>query len=256
VQPRRRARLQSSPPKAEALERLREMRGRRLTGAACRTLVAPHVHEAVQESTGRDDQRAATNDPPVLKLESFHAIRICDDSVRGCEDPVNGGNGFERFLQPRAVSALVGLRTRRPNSRSPAAIQQLELNARRVDRDTHQPTEGINFSNEVSFCGSTDGRITGHMPDCAVGQSADRHGATELSGGPGGLNAGVPGSNNENVVPVHHLLANAEAAEDGRKGIVRGSPTGHFFDRVPSLGDVGRHELFGRDTSGRIRRAP
>ena len=74
----------------------------------------------------------------------------------------------ECALHPLPVELFVRLRARRPDRRSPASIEQLELNAGCVDRAAHQPTESIT-SRQGGLCCAADRRATRH---CATVSTA------------------------------------------------------------------------------------
>ena len=135
VQSRRRAGLQTSPGEAERLQRLREITRRRLTRAPRGLLIAADVHQPVEERTGGHDERIAPVDIAVLHRESGD-LAVLDENPPGLADnPGDVRLALERRAHPRAVDALVGLRARRPHGGPAAAIEQLELDRRLVDRD-------------------------------------------------------------------------------------------------------------------------
>ena len=56
----------------------------------------------------------------------------------------------------------------------------------------------------MTFSRSADGRITGHQGDRLLGKRAKRDRATESSGGPGCLDAGMTCPNNRYIESSHH----------------------------------------------------
>ena len=64
---------------------------------------------------------------------------------------------------PLAVAPLVGLGSRRPDRRTAAAVEHLELNAGCVDGPPHQPAKRVYLLDQMAFSGSADGRIAGHQ---------------------------------------------------------------------------------------------
>ena len=139
-----------------------------LPQAASAPLLWPHVDEPAQECAGRDNRRCALRMRPDLlghkteyrlvqrqarqRAQSTHSMFGCASSAR---------------RDPSAVTSLVGLRARRPDGRAPAAIEQLELDARRVNREAHQPAQRIDLANEVALRRSADSRIARHVGDGA-----------------------------------------------------------------------------------------
>ena len=59
---------------------------------------------------------------------------------------------------PRRVAPLVGLRARRPDRGAAAAIEQLELDARRVDGQSHQAAERVDLADEMPLRRAADRR--------------------------------------------------------------------------------------------------
>ena len=89
------------------------------------------------------------------------------------------GSASSAACTQRAVDALVGLRARRPDRRAAAAIEQLELNAGRVDRAAHQPAERVDLANEMPLRRSADRRIARHVRDGVGRQRAEPDVRTE-----------------------------------------------------------------------------
>ena len=164
-----------------AFERLGELARRRLAGAARRPLLRPDVDQAVEERAGRDDERRGSEALAVLELET-RSRRRHPTRMRPALPKIQSmfGTASSALLHPGAVAPLVGLRARRPDRRTAAAVEQLELDAGRVDRAAHQAAERVDLADEMAFRRSADRRIARHVRDGAVRQRADRR-----RGGPG-----------------------------------------------------------------------
>src|SRR5213592_4155977 len=104
-------------------------------------LLRPDVYQAVEKRAGRDDERAAAVCVPVFHSQTDHAAAHDQHASGFADQPLDIWLGIERPLHPCAVDLLVRLRARRPHRRTAAAIEQFELNARRIDRTAHQPAE-------------------------------------------------------------------------------------------------------------------
>src|SRR5262249_31627628 len=139
VQPRGRACLQASPRKSKRLQRLGEIARWRLARASRWTLLRSHVHEAGQERTGRHDERAAPVHVAVFEREPGDASVLHEDASGAPDDPRDVRLALERLTHPRAIARLIRLCARRPYGGATAAIEQLELDPRRIDRQAHQP---------------------------------------------------------------------------------------------------------------------
>ena len=164
-QPRRRAGLQSPPLEAERLERLRELARRRLAGASRRTLLGADVNQAVEKRAGRHDERLAARACRPPRTPDRRSVRARRGCGRPAEDPRRCSVRVERASHPCAVDPLVRLGARRPDRRAAAAIQQLELNAGRVDRAAHQAAERVDLAHQVALRRAADRRIAGHVRD-------------------------------------------------------------------------------------------
>jgi hypothetical protein len=57
------------------------------------------------------------------------------------------------------------LRARRLHGRAPGSIQQTELDSSPIYDATHDPTQGVNLTDQVAFANSTDGGIARHLAD-------------------------------------------------------------------------------------------
>jgi len=78
------------------------------------------------------DPRAA-----LLHRKAHHSAVFDEDPARSSDQPLDVRLGVEYGLHPAAVLLLVRLRSRRPDGWPTAPIEQLELNAGRVDRSAH-----------------------------------------------------------------------------------------------------------------------
>ena len=179
---------------------------------------------------------------------------------------------------PLAVDPLVRLGTRRPDRRSPAAVQQLELNSRLVDRPAHQPAERINLANEMTLRRAANRGIARHQGDSGRRERADGDRSPHARGCPRRLDAGVSGADDNYVVlssrrlsqlgilrhrarrnrsrrlgswqsrvdSIRLLFSDTEARKDMPEQIVCCPGPGDFFEQRPRFGEIGQHELLGR----------
>jgi len=70
---------------------------------------------------------------------------------------------FKRLSHPIGVFNSISLGSRRPYCRSFRFVKHPKLNSCLIRCFCHFSTQGIQFSNQVSLCKPTDGRITGHL---------------------------------------------------------------------------------------------
>ena len=136
---------------------------------------------------------------PVFELETDHAAGISQDAAGLPEDPVDVRNGLQRALHPGAVAPLVRLRARRPDRRTAAPVEQLELDAGRVDRAAHQAAERVDLADQVPLGRAADCRIARHVGDGAVRQRANPDAAAQTRGGPRRFHACVPRADDDHV---------------------------------------------------------
>src|SRR5262245_28561921 len=101
------------------------------------------VNEPVQERAGRDHERAAAVRVAVFERQAGDASMLDENATRAADEPFDVRLAIQRVAHPGAVHPLVGLRARRPDRGAAAAIEELELNARRIDRAAHQSAERV-----------------------------------------------------------------------------------------------------------------
>ena len=138
------------------------------------------------------------NRSTVLQREAGHAGGIRQDPARAAENPVDVWLGLERPFHPFRYNPCRP-EPGRPDCRTAASVQHLELDAGRVDRAPHQSAERIDLPHQVPFGGSTDRRIAGHVGDGAVRQRTDANAAAEACRRPRRFDPGVPRANDDDV---------------------------------------------------------
>src|SRR3990170_4944265 len=124
---------------------------------------------------------------------------------RSSNQPLDVRLAVKRGSHPPAVDLLVGLRPRRPDRGTAASVEQLELNARRVDRSSHQSTKRVNLADEMSLGCSPNGGVAWHVGDRAGRERAQSHSRTETCGCISGLASGVTGPNDNDVETVSQV---------------------------------------------------
>src|SRR5581483_10833902 len=119
------------------------------------------------------------------------------------DQPLDVRLRVERRLHPAAVDLLVRLRARRPHRRPSAAVQELELNAGRVDRPSHQTAERVDLAYEVSLRGAPDCRVARHVRDGLRRQRAQADLRAEPGGGVRGLAPRMAGADDDDIESLH-----------------------------------------------------
>ena len=182
VQPGRRPGLQPAHPEAMVVEGLDPARRSTSRPTARRasfsgpTWISPFRNVPVVTTTWPARSRLPSSRATPATRPRLHQKRADlahDDGDLGVS--LKGGTN------PRRVPRLVGLRPRRPHRRTTAAIQQLELNARRVNRLAHQPAQRVDFTNQVTLGGPANRWIAGHLPYCVQRQRHHPHPATQTA---------------------------------------------------------------------------
>ena len=85
--------------------------------------------------------------------------------------------------------------------RPTTAVQELELNAGRIDRATHETAQRVDLANEVPFRGSAHRWIARHMSHGFCGQRADANVHIEAGSCISSLDTRVPGADHDHVKP-------------------------------------------------------
>ena len=101
---------------------------------------------------------------------------------------------------PLSVAPLVRLSARRPHGGTAAAVQQLELNAGRINRPAHEAVERVDLPDQMALRRAADRRIARHQRHGLFRQRADRHVQPAPAGRPGRLNARMPRADDDDVV--------------------------------------------------------
>jgi hypothetical protein len=181
-------------------------------------LLGPDMNQPVQKSPRRHHDRPTAVLVALLHRETDDAPIRGDDATGSSNQPLDVWFSLERPTHPRPVRFLVGLSTRRPDGRSTASIEQLELDAGRIDGPAHQAAERVDLANKVALCGSADGRIAGHVRHRVGSQRAEPNAPAEPRGRVRGLAPGVAGADYDHVVEIFHVTTiTAERAESAEK---------------------------------------
>ena len=168
IEPRRRAGLQPAP--REAAAPCSDSASSRDGGSPARpagrcsrpTCTRPLRNVPVVTTSARQRMRSPSSSA------SPATPAAVDENPAGLpEDPRDVRLALERVAHPRAVAPLVGLRARRPHRRPAAAVEQLELDAGRVDRPPHQAAERVDLANQMPLRRAADRRIARHVRDRA-----------------------------------------------------------------------------------------
>jgi hypothetical protein len=180
-------------------------------------LLIADVHQAVQERPGRHNEGATKELVAVLSGKTYDTIPVHEDLASTRKNPLNIGLMTNYGGDPVGIASLVSLRARRPYRRSSTAIEQLELDARRIDRTAHQAAQRIDLANQVSLRGSSDGRVARHVRDGLEREGAHADATSHSCRGECRFDSGMSRANH-NYIEGHRriisLLPDAEPGED------------------------------------------
>jgi hypothetical protein len=135
-------------------------------------LLPADVNQAVEERSGGDDQGRAAHHWPIFQRETGNLTCLYENAARACQNPLDIRFSVQRLAYPVAVTAFVRLCAGRPHGGAAAPVENLELDAGRVDGPRHQTAQGVYLLDQMAFSGSSDGRITRHQRDGVLGQRA------------------------------------------------------------------------------------
>src|SRR4051812_34615212 len=93
-----------------------------LSSTPGRPLFSSDVDETVEERPGRDNESRTVEAATTLELDPRDPPGRGEYASGLSDDPADIGLTVERSLHPLAITAFVGLRSRRPNRRPPALV--------------------------------------------------------------------------------------------------------------------------------------
>ena len=197
-QPRGRAGLEPADLEAEAAEAVGEALRRGLVDAAAGPLQLAAVLQGLEEGAGGDDDgpgrvvgflAADADDPAAL-----------DEEVLGEVLPDGqAGLGGEHGRHAPFVEELVALGAGRADGRAFARVEHAELDAGGVGGARHLAAQGVDLPDDLPFGQAADGGVAGHAAGGGGIEGEDQDVEAQPRGGEGGLDAGVPGADDEDV---------------------------------------------------------
>ena len=168
-------------------------------------LLPTDMNQAVQEGPGRHDERLAPERIPVLEREANDAAMLHENATRATDQPLDVGFGLERCTDPSAINLLVCLRTRGPDRRTTAPIEQLELNTCGVDSSAHETAKRVDLANQMPLRGAADRGVARHVGNGLPRQRAESDVRAETGRGIRRLASSVPGADHDHVESVCHV---------------------------------------------------
>jgi hypothetical protein len=151
--------------------------------------------------------RSAIRARALRARRKHHAARgarvVAHDLVDRASDHVDLGNLGKQPLHLGAVGILVALRARPAHRGALRPVQHLELDARRIGRETHQPAERVDLAHHLALCQSADRGVAAHLPEARGLHRDKRHAracAERRRGRTRGLGACVATADHDDVV--------------------------------------------------------
>ena len=108
--------------------------------------------------------------------------------------------GLEHALHPGTISSLVGLGAAGAHGRTLARVEEAELDAGFVDRDTHLAAQRVDFAHQMALADTADGGIAGHLADVVEIEREHQSARTHPGSGKRCFDAGVAGADHDHVV--------------------------------------------------------
>ena len=207
VEPAGRAGLEASQLEAAGGEAVAERLGGAVAGPAAARLGLAGVHDRLEERAGRQDDGLGAIERVAAGQDAGDAAAL---AALSCGLDSNASTiswrsvrlacASTRCFIDELVELLVGLGARRVHGRALGAVEHAELDGRCVDDLAHLAAEGVDLADDLPLGDAADGRVAAHLGD-GVGVHGEQHGAQAEPGrGEGGLDAGVAGADDDDVV--------------------------------------------------------
>jgi hypothetical protein len=165
-------------------------------------LVAPGVHQAFEESPG-GKHHCPGRDRATIGDQSGYTAPL-NQKVQGLPfGQHKAGRGFHDLAHALLVTVFISLGPRSPYGRAFPGVETAELNATGIYGPSHLTTKGINLADQVAFADAADGRVARHLSDAVTAQREHEGAETRTCRGQGGLNARMPGPNDDYIEAVH-----------------------------------------------------
>ena len=154
---------------------------------------------AVQKRPSRQHHGFAAKAHANLGDSTHDSIALHHEVIHGLLEQPEVGLIFQLVANRRLVQHPVGLRPRRPHSRAFGAVEDAELDARFVGRQSHRAAHGVDFFDQVAFADTADGRVATHLPQRLDVVRQEQGFAAHAGAGQCGLGASVATTDDDNV---------------------------------------------------------
>jgi len=135
----------------------------RIPGAAALVVFHPDVDQAVQEGPDRKHDGLATDADPALGDDTGNTIPVHDQIITGLLEDLQVGIVLQHLANNGFVEQSIRLSTGGSYRWPLGGVEGTELDPGKICGSRHDPTEGVNFLDQVSLADPADRRITGHV---------------------------------------------------------------------------------------------
>jgi len=125
------------------------------------------------------------------------------------------GGALDGVLHGPLVELLVGLGAGRVHGRSLGPVEHAELDGAGVDDLAHFASQGVDLADDLPLGHAADGRVAAHLGDGVGVHGQQGRAQAEAGGGEGGLDAGVAGADDGDVVVVREREHGGSVAKSG-----------------------------------------
>ncbi|MNV49650.1 hypothetical protein D3C71_1416110 [compost metagenome] len=202
---RRRSGLEPDKFKAKLAQMLGQLDGRLLVIRSALICRFTHNNLSAQISAGcqndgcstingsglRDDSAAYT----ILNDEPFHHT-LAKRQVRGI---------LHCFLHRVLIQEFIGLSAKRMNCWPFAGVQHAKLDEGLIDITAHLPAKRIDFTNDMTFSRSPNGRVAWHKGDHIQIDGNHQRIAAHAGGGKSRFAAGMASADDDNVIAASFI---------------------------------------------------
>ena len=165
MDPGRSACLEASELQTQAPQALRKAPGRGFSDTAAFRRFRSHVHEAPQERAGRDDDRVRFQTPAVVRDDANHSAARLEEVLGHSFDERQFRGTLQGPPGEPGVQRPIALCPRPPDRGAARAVQHPELNPGSIGQGSHEPSESVHLSRELSLGQTPDRRVAGHPAD-------------------------------------------------------------------------------------------
>ena len=158
------------------------------------------VEQAAHEGAGGNDDRFGPVDHAEGGAHAGDGVVFDEDLGGVALVEVEVGLVLDEPLHAELVGLLVALGTGGLDAGALAGVQKAELDTGSVGVPAHDPAEGVDLPHDVPFGQTADGGVAGHLRDGVEILGEDGRLAAHACGGHRGLDPGVTGSANDDVV--------------------------------------------------------